>query len=148
MSRDELGRDGIGGSAVKPVVLVIEDNVLVRQSLQALLSANGFQVTASSDGKEALSILVNEAVDIIICDIIMPHLSGFEVYEFVRQKPELCDIPFLFLSSLDDRSDIAKGKELGVDDYLCKPFVPEELLAVVRGKVERSRQRRPGRDDV
>ncbi|MBX7145589.1 MAG: hybrid sensor histidine kinase/response regulator, partial [Oligoflexia bacterium] len=93
----------------------------------------------SSNGEEALQVLGEKNVDVIICDVMMPKMDGYELHHLVRGKSELAHIPFLFLTALSDSGEVIKGKETGADDYLVKPFDPQDLLAVVKGKVNRSR---------
>lgn len=120
------------------VILVVDDNPLIVDVLRGLLRSVNYHVFTSHNGKEALSILENKRVDVIICDVMMPKMGGFELHEAVRRNPELAHIPFVFLSALDGQADVQQGKEVGADDYLCKPFEPRDLLAVVKGKVARS----------
>ena len=95
-------------------------------------SRQNYQVFTSTNGKEALDVLGNKKIDVIICDVMMPKMGGFELHEMVRKNPDCSHIPFVFLTALDDKADIEHGKEVGADDYLCKPFEPRELLAVVK----------------
>jgi signal transduction histidine kinase len=120
-------------------VLVVDDNPLIVNVLKSLLSSAGYQVFTSGDGQEALTCLEKKCVDVIICDVMMPKMDGYELHHCVRGKPELSHIPFLFLTALSDNLEVHRGKETGADDYLVKPFDPRDLLAVVRGKVTRSR---------
>lgn len=120
-------------------VLVVDDNPLIVNVLTSLLSADGLRVYSSPNGEEALELVNDKSVDVIICDVMMPKMDGYSFHEKIRCRPELAHIPFVFLSSLSESSDVMHGKEIGVDDYLAKPFDPRHLLAVVRGKVLRSR---------
>ncbi len=120
-------------------VLVVDDNPLIVNVLKSLLSSSGYHVYTSMNGEEALHCLQQKCVDVIICDVMMPKLDGYGLHHAVREKPEFSHIPFLFLTALGDNIEIHKGKEAGADDYLVKPFDPQELLAVVKGKVSRSR---------
>lgn len=119
-------------------ILVVEDNPLVSGVVKTLLRQEQFKVLISENGTEALQLLADNPVDLILCDVMMPKMDGYELYDEVRRRPELGNIPFVFLTALDEKSERAKGSELGVDDYLVKPFEPEELLAVVRGKLKRA----------
>ena len=120
-------------------VLVVDDNPLIVNVLRSLLGASGYHVYSSANGEEALSLLKDKHVDVIICDVMMPKMDGYELHNLVRKQSELSHIPFLFLTALGDSSEVMRGKELGADDYLVKPFDPQDLLAVVRGKVQRSK---------
>ncbi|MBN8549286.1 MAG: response regulator [Deltaproteobacteria bacterium] len=120
-------------------VLVVDDNPLIVNVLKSLLGSAGYQVFTSTNGEEALDCLGQKSVDVIICDVMMPRMDGYELHHKVRDKSELSHIPFLFLTALSDNLEVHRGKEIGADDYLVKPFDPHALLAVVRGKVARSR---------
>lgn len=120
-------------------VLVVDDNPLIVNVLKSLLGANGYHVFTANNGEEAIGVLAQKLVDVIVCDVMMPKMDGYELHHQVRQKAEFSHIPFLFLTALNDSGEIIKGKETGADDYLVKPFDPQDLLAVVRGKIQRSR---------
>lgn len=120
-------------------VLVVDDNPLIVNVLKSLLNSAGYQVYTSMNGEEALGCLNQKNIDVIICDVMMPRMDGYELHHTVRGQPEFSHIPFLFLTALSDNLEVHRGKETGADDYLVKPFDPHALLAVVRGKIARSR---------
>lgn len=122
------------------VILVVDDQADLVDMIEMTLEASGYRVLKATDGVEALSVLASQQVDLILADISMPHLNGYQLYERVRERAEWVFIPFLFLSARTLDSDIRYGKELGVDDYLTKPIEPEDLLAAIRGKLRRSWQ--------
>jgi len=99
-------------------------------------------VLLAHDGFEALEILQEHPIDLILADIAMPRINGYQLYEQVRENPAWVRIPFLFLTARALDSDIRYGKQLGVDDYLTKPIQPEDLLAAVEGKLRRAEQLR------
>lgn len=119
-------------------ILVVDDNPLVSGVVCTLLRQANFQVSVANNGKEAISLLENDSVDLILCDVMMPQMDGYELYDTLRKTPSCSQIPFVFLTALDQKFERAKGSELGIDDYLVKPFEPEELLAVVKGKLKRA----------
>jgi DNA-binding response OmpR family regulator/tRNA A-37 threonylcarbamoyl transferase component Bud32 len=121
-------------------ILVVDDQVELLDGLKLALEAAGSQVLTATDGVEALEILRAQTVDLILADIAMPRMNGYQLYEHVRQNPGWTLIPFVFLTARTLDSDIRYGKELGVDDYLTKPIRPEDLLATVSGKLRRARQ--------
>ncbi len=121
-------------------ILVVDDQPGILENLDLLLTAEGYGVLTARDGLEALDVLESEPVDLIVADIAMPRLNGYQLYERVREKPEWLTIPFLFLTARAMDSDIRYGKELGVDDYLTKPIQPEDLLAAVQGRLRRAKQ--------
>jgi len=121
-------------------ILVVDDQPDLLDSLALTLEAAGYEAMTASDGLEALTLLQSHTVDLILADIAMPQMNGYQLYERVRANPLWITIPFLFLTARTLDSDIRYGKELGVDDYLTKPIQPEDLLAVVRGKLRRAQQ--------
>jgi DNA-binding response OmpR family regulator len=118
-------------------ILIVEDQPGVRVCMQQILHMSGYQVLIASDGEEALSILHDQDVDLILADIMMPNMDGFQLFEQVVQNPNWVRIPFIFITARALESDVRYGKELGVDDYLVKPVQAKDLLAVVRGKLRR-----------
>lgn len=121
-------------------ILVVEDQPEIRRILQLTLKAAGYSVLTAANGVEATEILAENHVDLILADIAMPLMNGYQLYEQVRQDPALATVPFIFLTARSLDSDIRYGKEMGVDDYLVKPIHNEDLLAVVQGKLRRAQQ--------
>lgn len=129
-------------------MLVVDDNPLIINVLQSLLASQDYTVKAAKNGREAMELLEKEApVDVIVCDVMMPKMDGYGLHNKVREKAELSHIPFIFLTALDHGAEVRRGKEIGADDYLTKPFEPEQFLAVVKGKVVRSRRLREQADE-
>jgi len=112
-------------------ILVIEDEDLIRDSLEDLLSVEGFEVITAENGEKGVYLASQKQPDLILCDVMMPILNGYEVLEQVRQDKELSTVPFLFLTSMVDRHSNRKGMSLGADDYLEKPCTKDELLAAI-----------------
>lgn len=121
-------------------ILVIDDQPEILENLELLLGAGGYRVLTASDGVEALATLKSQPVDLILADIAMPRMNGYQLYERVRENPLWVTIPFLFITARALDSDVRYGKELGVDDYLTKPIQPEDVLAAVQGKLRRAQQ--------
>ncbi len=121
-------------------ILVVDDQTAVREVLGWTLEKKGYRVLTAGDGIEALDVLKAQPVDLILADIAMPHMNGFQLYERVVENPQWVAIPFLFLTARALDSDIRYGKELGVDDYLTKPIKSADLLATVRGKLRRAKK--------
>lgn len=119
-------------------ILVVDDQPVLRESIALTLESAGYQVVEAADGIAALGILEEQEVHLILADITMPRLNGYQLYERVRANPRWLHIPFVFLTARALDSDIRYGKELGVDDYMTKPVQPEDLLAVVQGKLRRA----------
>ncbi len=121
-------------------VLIVDDQPDLVESIGMALEAAGYEVLSAADGQTALGLLESETVDLILADIAMPRMNGYQFYERVRENPGWIRIPFLFLTARTMDSDVRYGKELGVDDYLTKPIQPEDLLASVNGKLRRAKQ--------
>ena len=121
-------------------ILIVDDAPSLLDNLREALQESGYEVMTATDGLSALQIMSAQHIDLVLADIAMPHLNGYQLYERVRQNPQWVRIPFIFLTARTLDSDIRYGKELGADDYLVKPIQMEDLLAVVRGKLRRARQ--------
>jgi DNA-binding response OmpR family regulator len=121
-------------------ILIVDDEPDLLHSIELTLTAADYRVLTAADGKAALAALENEAVDIIIADVAMPELNGYQLLERVRQNPAWHSIPVIFLTARKMDSDIRYGKSLGVDDYLTKPIHRADLLAVIEGKLRRREQ--------
>ncbi|MGD8624897.1 MAG: response regulator transcription factor [Anaerolineae bacterium] len=121
-------------------ILVVDDQPEIVENLAMVLESEGYYVQTAADGIEAFEKLESQPVDLIIADIAMPRMNGYQLYERVRENPAWLTVPFIFLTARALDSDIRYGKQLGVDDYLTKPIQPEDLLAVVEGRLKRARQ--------
>lgn len=117
-------------------VLVIEDDARWRTLVELSLEEEGHVVLTAADGLAGLA-LASEKPDVILCDVEMPRLNGYAVLEALRQQPELRAIPFIFLTARSARSDQRKGMVLGADDYITKPFEPQELIDSIKGVLAR-----------
>lgn len=115
-------------------ILVVEDEKPLREFISRNLSARGFQVFAASNGLEALAIFNNESLDLIILDVMMPHMDGLETCRRIRQASTL---PIIVLTALGEEADKVAALDQGADDYLTKPFGIEELLARIRAVMRR-----------
>ncbi len=123
-------------------VLLVEDTPDVLASVSLELEMNGFEVDQAADGQLALDILdsVETLPDIIVSDIAMPNVNGYELLATCQRHEEWRAIPFIFLTALGERKDILVGKKLGVDDYLVKPFRGDELIIAIKNKLRRVEQ--------
>lgn len=118
-------------------ILVIEDEPSVRNNLLRLLNAEGFQTLSAEDGNEGIQLAQSQAPDLILCDIMMPEMTGFDVLQVLRSDAQTNTIPFIFLTAKADRSDLRQGMLLGADDYLTKPFTRLELLAAIATRLSK-----------
>ncbi len=116
-------------------LLVVDDEATVRELLSATLRFAGFSVTSASTGAEAISAATREPPDLVLLDVMLPDLDGFEV---VRQLRGAGPVPVLFLTARDRQSDKVTGLSLGADDYVTKPFDLEELIARIRAILRRT----------
>lgn len=123
-----------------PVVLVVDDEPDLLANITLALNTAGVETVTAANGLTALTALKTNRVDLILADIAMPEMNGYQLYERVRRNPAWNAIPFIFLTARALDSDIRFGKEMGVDDYLLKPIRAADLLAVVRGKLRRAEQ--------
>lgn len=121
-------------------VLVADDDPLMRAQVAQLMCADGYEVLEAANGAEALSIAVQERVALIISDVNMPVVDGWQFLRLARQRPELKDVPILFHTSLDGDSERFRGYALGVDDYIDKPANPQDLAERVERALSRRRQ--------
>ena len=118
-------------------VLVIEDDSNIRNNIMLMLKVEHYVVSGAENGRVGLEMANSAPPDLILCDIMMPELDGFAVLEALRAEPRLADIPFVFLTALDDRSSMRRGMNLGADDYLAKPFTRDELLEAVSSRLKK-----------
>ena len=118
-------------------ILVIEDEKGVQDNVIDILQLEGFQVIFADNGLLGVLIARAEHPDLIICDIMMPELDGYGVLEQLRQEPDTSTIPFIFLTAKADNVDLRQGMESGADDYLTKPFTPQELRRAVAVRLEK-----------
>jgi len=121
-------------------ILIVEDNDSLRNGISEMLTLEGFVVLAARNGIEAVELLRSNLPELILSDVMMPEMDGFDFYNEVRSHPELFSIPFLFLTARTDPEDSLKGRTLGADDYLTKPISRDELVTTIRSRLNRSRQ--------
>lgn len=122
-------------------VLVVEDEAPLRDGITSLLRAQGLEVSAVGDGREALAVLEREGFDLVVLDLMMPHVSGLEVLAQLRGWGR--DVPVLVLTARGSEEDVVRGLEAGADDYVTKPFGIRELVARVKGLLRRPRAEKP-----
>ncbi|HLS69490.1 MAG TPA: response regulator [Kiloniellales bacterium] len=130
----------------RSLILCVEDETELRADIIEELRGAGHEAIGADDGRHALSILKSVRPDLILCDISMPGMDGYELLAKVRSGGEdLDDIPFVFLTALDQREEVIAGKRSSADDYLVKPVDFDLLLASVEGRIARTRQLREQR---
>jgi len=118
-------------------ILVVEDEDSVRENILELLDAEGYQGLSAENGITGVRLAREQHPDLILCDILMPKLDGYGVWTILNKESYTATIPFIFLTAKADRGDLRKGMELGVDDYITKPFTREELLKAIQTRLEK-----------
>ena len=114
-------------------ILIADDEPNIVISLEFLMKREGHQVLVARDGEQALAMIRTERPDLVLLDVMMPRLSGFEVCQAVRADPALAGTKILMLTAKGRDTDVAQGRGVGADDYMTKPFSTKELAARVRG---------------
>ncbi|MEW5848632.1 MAG: response regulator [Myxococcota bacterium] len=112
-------------------ILVVDDNALNRKLLRDLLTKRGYRVEQAEDGVQAVAVASRIMPDLVIMDLIMPNMDGFEATRAIKSKPELHHIPILALSAMSGEQDRARALEAGCVDFLRKPFGMEEILGAL-----------------
>lgn len=119
-------------------VLLIEDDSVLRENIAELLELSDFEVLTAPNGKLGLKSININIPDIIVCDIMMPEVDGFEVLNKVSKNSKTKHIPFIFLSAKTEHQDVRKGMNLGADDYITKPFTEDELLSAIKSRLAKA----------
>lgn len=119
------------------LILVIEDEKALRENISEIIAHYGFRVISTPTGEEGIRMALECIPDIIICDIMLPGIDGFEVFARVKQIPQLPLTAFIFLTAKSTRLDTRIGMDMGADDYLTKPFTKEELINSIRARLEK-----------
>src|SRR3954466_3243015 len=118
--------------ALPPVrVLVIDDSNTIRRSAEIFLRQGGHEVVLAEDGFDALAKVNDHTPDLIFCDILMPRLDGYQTCAIIKRNPRFAAVPVIMLSSKDGLFDKARGRMVGSEEYLTKPFTKEQLLRAV-----------------
>ena len=112
-------------------VLVIDDSNTIRRSAEIFLRQGGHEVVLAEDGYDALAKVNDHAPELIFCDILMPRLDGYQTCAIIKRNPRFAHVPVIMLSSKDGLFDKARGRMVGSEDYLTKPFTKEQLLKAV-----------------
>ncbi len=118
-------------------ILVIEDEPKTGDYLQRGLAESGFAVRLARNGRDGLAIAREEEIELVVLDVMLPRMDGWQVLESLRADPDTEQIPVLFLTARDEVEDRVRGLELGADDYLVKPFAFVELVARIRSLLRR-----------
>ncbi|MEK8049806.1 response regulator [Ideonella sp. DXS22W] len=128
---DALPTPAAAPAAAGTRVLVIDDSNTIRRSAEIFLKQGGHEVVLAEDGYDALAKVSDHTPDLIFCDILMPRLDGYQTCAIIKRNPRFARVPVIMLSSKDGLFDRARGRMVGSEDYLTKPFTKEQLLRAV-----------------
>jgi two-component system alkaline phosphatase synthesis response regulator PhoP len=117
-------------------ILIVDDEPNIIISLEFLMKREGFEVAVAGDGERALQAMAEQRPDLVILDVMMPRLNGFEVCQRIRAQPAWRGVPVLMLTAKGHETDLKKGLALGADAYVTKPFSTRELVAEIRRLLE------------
>ena len=129
----------------EPFILIVEDEPSIAEVVSLYLKRAGFQVALVSDGQAALAELAQRLPDLVVLDIMLPGIDGFGITRWLRDRS---DVPIILLTSRREESDRIAGLEMGADDYVVKPFSPQELVSRVRAVLRRTRSSAPAGTDA
>ena len=118
-------------------ILIIDDNEDIRTLIKAVLNTYGFNVIEASDGQIGVQMLRDQRPDLVVCDINMPGMDGYQTLGAVRESSTTAPTPFILMTGLDSRVGFRRGMTCGADDYLVKPFAPDELVEAVMSRLAR-----------
>lgn len=121
-------------------IMLVEDDPMIQEFVIYNLEREGYKVILVDDGKKALDMLKTEKPDILILDVMLPGLDGFEICKTIRGEMKNTNLPIIMLSARNDLADKIVGLELGADDYITKPFSPRELLARIRARLREEKR--------
>ena len=129
----------MGAKSVAAQILVVEDERDIAALVAYQLTREGFRVRTVGTGNDALEALRNERPDLLVLDLMLPEMSGYQLLEEMRRRPDLQEVPVVVLTARREEADRIRGLELGADDYLTKPFSPQELVLRIGAVLRRVR---------
>lgn len=118
-------------------ILIIEDTVQLRENVADALELEGFEVLQAGNGEEGIRLALEQLPDLILCDIVMPEMDGYDVLQSLKTQDGQVPFPFIFITALAERHNFREGMELGADDYLIKPFTIQELLKAIHTRLNK-----------
>jgi CheY-like chemotaxis protein len=121
---------------MKLKILLVEDNEPIRDNTTELLELHNYAVTATCNGQEGLEAALRHPPDLILCDIQMPVMDGYHLFEHIRKYPALHSIRFVFFTASAEKKEVDAGMKMGADDYIVKPFTAEHLLEVLQKNLD------------
>ena len=132
----------------KPTILVVDDERHIVELVRFNFEKEGYNVITACDGREANKRAQEEKPDLIVLDVMLPEMDGFEVCQAIQKDTEMSEIPIIMLTARSEEIDKILGLEIGADDYITKPFSPRELLARVKARLRRIAVKQQKTDDV
>ncbi len=121
----------------KPTILIVDDEVHIVELVRFNLEKEGYNVISARDGLKAYQMATRHKPDLIVLDVMLPEMDGFEVCRLIQKDAELSEIPIIMLTARSEEIDKVLGLEIGADDYITKPFSPRELIARVKARLRR-----------
>ena len=121
--------------------LIVEDDPDARKVLSLILKLDGYQIYSASGGQEALTVLAGVVPDVILLDVMMPGMDGYQVCHWVRSNPAIQHVAVIMLSGKADPESVARGMEVGADEYLAKPITPSNLTKQMKAVLAQTQQR-------
>ena len=124
----------------KPTILIVEDDENIQQLVGYNLAKAGYQVLYADNGEQALAMVRREDPDLLVLDVMLPGMDGYQVCKTLRREPRHSRLPIILLTARADEDDVSTGLDLGADDYITKPFSPKILLSRIKSALRRSRE--------
>lgn len=115
-----------------PTILLIEDNRDIHENTAELLELEGFNILSARNGREGVEVAKAHLPDLILCDVMMPEMNGWEVIRLLKEDHSTSGIPFVFISASVEKKEIRSGFDLGADGYVRKPFEADELISTIK----------------
>lgn len=123
-----------------PRILIAEDEIDIRELIKITLTFSGFEVVAAEDGQKAVELAQDGEYDLIMMDVQMPHMDGYQACREIKKMPALRHVPVVFLSAKGQSSEVKEGLGAGAIDYMLKPFAPDELITRINQILENGRK--------
>lgn len=123
-------------------ILLIEDNAELRDNIEEILSLNNYKVLAAENGSLGLVTAQEKSPDLILCDVQLPDLNGFEVFSLIKNAETTAKTPFIFMTASIDKTEKCRGLELGAEDYITKPFTDRELISTINCRLKKNKEQK------
>lgn len=136
-AQPEIEQPGAAGTGEKPLVLVVEDNPDLNMALCEILESYDYRVQSARNGIDALSLMRQQPPDVILCDIMMPQMDGYDFLKQTRADKDLRTLPFIFLTARTSTADLRRALDIGIEDYLTKPVDEQDLVLAIRNALRR-----------